>query len=82
MNNAIRDVAELFDAIKQTISGQVSLETGITSYETAMRPRGVRDVDLSLETAKKMRLSDLMESPFVKMGFAKHDTWEKNRDGS
>lgn len=76
----MRDVAELFGAIKKTISGQVTLETGITSYETAMRPRGVRDVELSLETAKKMRLSDLMESPFVKMGFAKQDTWKDNPD--
>lgn len=78
----MRDVAELFDALKQVISGQVTLETGITSYETAMCPRGVRDVELSLESAKKMRLSDLMERPFVKMGFAKQDTWKENCDGS
>lgn len=78
----MRDVAELFCAIKKTILGQVTLETGVTSYETAMRPRGVRDVELSLETAKKMRLSDLMESPFVKMGFAKQETWKDNRDES
>lgn len=82
LNNAMRDVAELFDAIKQTISGRVTLETAITSYETSMRPRGVTDVELSLETAKKMCLSDLMESPFVKMGFAKQDTWKDGRDDS
>ncbi|KUL86963.1 hypothetical protein ZTR_05766 [Talaromyces verruculosus] len=80
LNNAMRDVAELFDAIKQVIFGQVTLETAITSYETAMRPRGVRDVELSLESAKKMRLSDLIDSPFVKMGFAKQDTWKENLD--
>jgi hypothetical protein len=72
----MRDIAELFDAIKQVISGQTTLEISITSYETAMRPRGVKDVELSLETAKKMCLSDLMESPFVKMGFHKQDTWK------
>jgi 2-polyprenyl-6-methoxyphenol hydroxylase-like FAD-dependent oxidoreductase len=82
LNNAMRDVAELFDAIKQVISGLVTLETAITSYETAMRPRGVRDVELSLESAKKMHLSDLMDSPFVKMGFTKQDTWKENRDES
>lgn len=75
LNNAVRDIAELLGAIKSIISGHVTLETGITSYENAMRPRGARDVELSLEAGKKMRLSDVMDSPFVKMGFAKQDTW-------
>lgn len=80
MNNALRDVAELFEAIKQVLSGQFTLEAAITSYETAMRPRGIRDVELSLETAKKMRLSDVLESPFVKIGFAKLDTLKDDHE--
>ncbi|EED15660.1 monooxygenase, putative [Talaromyces stipitatus ATCC 10500] len=75
LNNAMQDVAELFRAIKQVVSGQLSLETAITSYETAMRPRGAKDVELSLESAKKMHLSHLKESPFLKIGFHKQDTW-------
>ncbi|KAE8551371.1 hypothetical protein TMatcc_001314 [Talaromyces marneffei ATCC 18224] len=80
LNNALRDVAELFEAIKQVLSGQFTLEAAITSYETAMRPRGIRDVELSLETAKKMRLSDVLESPFVKIGFAKLDTLKDDHE--
>lgn len=76
----MRDVAEVFAAISQVVEGQLSLETAITTYENAMRPRGVRDVELSLETAKKMHISYIMDSPFLKMGFHKQDTWNTDRE--
>ncbi|QKX59694.1 uncharacterized protein TRUGW13939_06834 [Talaromyces rugulosus] len=71
LNNAMQDTGELYGAIKAIASGKSSLEPEITSYENAMRPRGVKDVDLSLETGQKMHVSYLQESPFLKMGFHK-----------
>jgi hypothetical protein len=67
----MQDTGELYDAIMAIASGKSSLEPEITSYENAMRPRGVKDVDLSLETGQKMHMSYLQESPFLKMGFHK-----------
>lgn len=65
----MQDVGELYDAIKVVAAGKSSLEPEITSYEDSMRPRGVKDVELSLETGQKMHVSYLQDSPFLKMGF-------------
>lgn len=67
----MQDAGELYDAIEAIASGKSSLEVVITSYEDAMRPRGVKDVELSLEAGQKMHVSYLQDSPFLKMGFHK-----------
>lgn len=66
-------MAELLASINQVVSGKVLLPTAISSYETSMRPRGVRDVELSLETAEKLHISHIEDSPFLKLGFRKQD---------
>ncbi|CRG89130.1 hypothetical protein PISL3812_06166 [Talaromyces islandicus] len=69
LNNAMQDARELYGAIEVISTGKSSLESAITSYEDSMRPRGVKDVDLSLEAGQKMHLSYLQDSPFLRIGF-------------
>lgn len=69
----MQDAAEVVSAVKVAISGVSTLKDAISAYEDAMRPRGARDVALSLETAKKLLISDLKESPMFKVGLQKMD---------
>ena len=67
----MQDAAELVNAVKLVVSGSLTLEEAITAYEDSMRPRGVRDVELSLETAKKTLMRDLKDSPMFNIGLGK-----------
>jgi len=67
----MQDAAEIVDAVKSTISGHSSLQDAVTGYEDRMRPRGKRDVELSLQTASKLLVSELKDSPMFKMGLRK-----------
>ena len=69
----MQDAAEIVDAIKSAVSGQSSLKDAVTAFEDRMRPRGARDVELSLQTASKLFVSELKESPMFKMGLRKSD---------
>ncbi|KEF61158.1 uncharacterized protein A1O9_02723 [Exophiala aquamarina CBS 119918] len=73
LNNAMQDAAEVVDAVKSAVSGAATLKDAISTYEDGMRPRGAKDVALSLETAKKLLVSDLKESPMFKVGLQKMD---------
>ncbi|EXJ76522.1 uncharacterized protein A1O5_01030 [Cladophialophora psammophila CBS 110553] len=73
LNNAMQDAAEIVDAVKLAVSGTSPLADAVTAYEDGMRPRGARDVALSLETASKLYVSELRESPMFKVGLQKMD---------
>ncbi|KAK5047212.1 hypothetical protein LTR84_006734 [Exophiala bonariae] len=73
LNNAMQDAAEVVDAVKSAVSGVCTLKDAISTYEDGMRPRGARDVALSLETAQRLLVSDLKESPMFKVGLQKMD---------
>ncbi|KAK5741894.1 hypothetical protein LTR17_003642 [Elasticomyces elasticus] len=71
LNNAMKDASDLVDAIKLVVSGEQSLGQVITAYEEEMRPRGAKDVALSLEQAEKSRDWDrLMSSPIFQVGLS------------
>lgn len=56
------------------MSGAKSLEEVITAYEAEMKPRGAKEVALSLEQALKSRDKDMIKnSPLFKLG------WERDR---
>lgn len=64
------------DAIEAATSGRATLTETITAYESEMRPRGIKEVDLSLEQAMKLKdQHTLLESPLFKHG------WNKGRAG-
>lgn len=73
LNNALQDAAELVDGIKLAVSGEASLREVVNSYEASMRPRGAKDVALSLQTAKNLVVSDLLKSPMFHIGLHKMD---------
>jgi 2-polyprenyl-6-methoxyphenol hydroxylase-like FAD-dependent oxidoreductase len=73
LNNAMQDAAEIVDAVKAAVVGSSSLAEAVTGYEERMRPRGARDVALSFETASKLYVSELQESPMFKLGLHKVD---------
>ena len=71
MNNAMQDAGDLVDAVKTVVLGKVLLKDAVSGNDDAMRPRGARDVELSLETATKLLVSNLRESPMFKVGLQK-----------
>lgn len=52
LNNAVKDASDLVDAIEAAVNGAKTLEEAVTAYEEEMRPRGAKEVALSLEQAK------------------------------
>ena len=70
----MQDAAEVVDALKSVVAGTRSLKEAIHDYEEGMRLRGARDVALSLETASKLLVSELKESPMFKVGLKKTDS--------
>jgi hypothetical protein len=75
LNNAIKDASDLVDAIKAVVVGQKSLDNAITAYEAEMKPRGAKEVALSLEQALKAReMSTIRDSPIFKVG------WQRGRE--
>lgn len=69
----MQDAAEVVGALKSVVSGASALKDAISIYEEGMRPRGARDVALSLETAKRLLVSNLKDSPMFKVGLQKMD---------
>ncbi|KAK2614016.1 hypothetical protein N8I77_000877 [Diaporthe amygdali] len=71
LNNALQDAAHLVDAIKSVlITQQHTLKDAIDAYENEMKPRGSREVHLSLEQARKASSSKaIKESPIFKIGW-------------
>ncbi|KAI9648874.1 hypothetical protein NHQ30_003515 [Ciborinia camelliae] len=64
------DASDIVDAIKAVRFDGIALEQAIATYESEMKPRGVKEVGLSLEQALKARdISTLKESPVFKIGW-------------
>lgn len=75
LNNAIKDASDLVDAIKAVVAGEKSLGDAITAYEAEMKPRGAKEVALSLEQALKARdMSTIKDSPIFKVG------WKRDKE--
>jgi 2-polyprenyl-6-methoxyphenol hydroxylase-like FAD-dependent oxidoreductase len=67
----MKDAANLVDAIeKALITREQTLKDAIDAYESEMKPRGVREVNLSLEQARKASDSKaIKDSPICKIGW-------------
>lgn len=69
----MKDAADIVDAIKLAVSGQRTLAEAVSAYEEEMRPRGTKEVQMSLEQAEKSRPAALHDSPLFKTGHQKYD---------
>lgn len=82
LNNAIKDAADIVDVIKAAVAGTQSLEDGITAYETEMRTRGTKEVELSFQQAKATEKKDLNDSPMFTIGHRRNDEAKSDSSGS
>lgn len=74
LNNAIKDASDIVDSIVAAMNGQKTFKDAITEYEAEMKPRGAKEVALSLEQALKARKTDtLKDSPIFKQGWKRDD---------
>lgn len=70
LNNAMKDAASLVEAICSVTMGEKTLTEVITAYEDEMKPRGAKEVMLSLEQALKARdQKTLKDSPLFQQGW-------------
>lgn len=68
----MKDASDIVDTIKLSLAGKTTLSEGVTAYEAEMRPRGAKEVALSLEQAEKSRDWDtIMDSPIYKHGLGR-----------
>lgn len=67
----MKDAANAVDAIKRAlITRDQTLKSAVDTYESEMKSRGVREVNLSLEQARKASISsDIKDSPIFKIGW-------------
>lgn len=67
----MKDAANLVDAIKAALfTREITLKDAIDAYEGEMKPRGTREVNLSLEQARKASNSKaIKDSPIFKIGW-------------
>lgn len=72
----MKDAANLVDAIKEAfITRKKTLKDAIDAYENEMKPRGIREVNLSLEQARKASNSKaIKDSPIFKIGWKPGET--------
>jgi len=74
LNNALKDASDIVDAIKKVVAGEKSLANAIADYEAEMKPRGAKEVALSLEQALKARDKEtLKDSPIFTHGWKRGD---------
>lgn len=71
----MKDAENLVDAIKAAlITHEKTLKDAIDAYESEMKPRGVREVKLSLEQARKASNSKaIKDSPIFRIGWKPGD---------
>lgn len=68
----MQDSADIVEAVKAVVFGGKGLKEAIDGYEAEMRPRGVKEVELSLQTAEiGADWAKFQESPIVKLGHNK-----------
>lgn len=67
----MKDAANLVDAIMEAVTTRKkTLKDTIDAYESEMKPRGVTEVNLSLEQARKASNSQaIKDSPIIKIGW-------------
>ncbi|KAF2170151.1 hypothetical protein M409DRAFT_19757 [Zasmidium cellare ATCC 36951] len=72
LNNAVKDASDLVDAIQAAATGSKSLSEAVTAYEAEMKPRGAKEVALSLEQAKSSRnVETWKESAMARVGHSR-----------
>lgn len=65
----MKDASDLVDAVKAAALGVRTLSAAVTAYEEEMRPRGAKEVALSLQQAEKSKdWDDFMNAPIFKYG--------------
>lgn len=79
----MKDAANLVDAIKAAIvTRETTLKDAIDAYESEMKPRGTREVNLSLEQARKASNSkEIKDSPIFKIGWKPGEIENAGRQG-
>ena len=79
----MKDAANLVDAIKDAlITQKQTLGDAIDTYENEMKARGVREVNLSLEQARKASDSKaIKDSPIFKIGWKPGEIEKKSKQG-
>lgn len=67
----MKDAANLVDAINEALSARgKTLKDAIDAYESEMKRRGVKEVNLSLEQARKAsNAKAIKDSPIFKIGW-------------
>lgn len=77
----MKDAANVVDAIKRAlITREQTLKSAIDVYESEMKSRGVKEVNLSLEQALKASNSkDIKDSPIFRIGWK---SGENEADGA
>ncbi|KAL8747115.1 MAG: hypothetical protein Q9190_000978 [Brigantiaea leucoxantha] len=75
LNNAVKDASDIVDAIKAAVYEEKTLQEAVSEYEAEMKPRGAKEVALSLEQALKARdMNTLKDSPLFKLGWQRDKT--------
>lgn len=79
----MKDAANLVDAIKAAlVTRETTLKDAIDAYESEMKPRGTREVNLSLEQARKASNSKaIKDSPIFKIGWKPGDMENAGKQG-
>jgi 2-polyprenyl-6-methoxyphenol hydroxylase-like FAD-dependent oxidoreductase len=79
----MKDAANVVDAIKEAcLTQKQTLKDAIDAYESEMKPRGVREVNLSLEQALKASDSKaIKDSPIFKIGWKPGDMDNQGEKG-
>lgn len=80
----MKDAAHLVDVIKKAlIAREQTLKDAIDAYEREMKPRGVREVSLSLEQARKASDSKaIKDSPILKIGWKPGEVENAGKQGN
>lgn len=71
LNNAIMDAALVVEAITKAHENPRNLSDAIQEYEDEMRPRGSREVEMTLAVVHSLRQRDFAKSPLFTIGFKK-----------
>lgn len=79
----MKDASSLVDVIKEALSTRgKTLKDAIDAYESEMKPRGVREVNLSLEQARKAsNAKAIKDSPIFKIGWKPGEIESASKQG-
>lgn len=79
----MKDAANLVDAINEALSARgKTLNDAIDAYESEMKRRGVKEVNLSLEQARKAsNAKAIKDSPIFKIGWRPGEVENAGKQG-